>query len=113
MAEHVTKKRKLGHSFMDQHGEILTPSLARNGDSSSVKNGLLQSNSNNIAVRAGVMNNSSMFRMQMDELISEVQPKYPKCMTKLDNILYKLKSTIEMIPAKAPLSVRLRLALLF
>ena len=50
-------------------------------------------------------NNTNMFNIQLDELLTEVKPNYQKRMRKLKSALHKLKSVIENIPPRGPLPV--------
>ena len=119
MPQHAVKKRKLHHPFASQPNEITQTWLAEDGGVANVKNGVAQSTSNgkarplHVSTEIDAMYNSSTFQVQIDELISEVQPNYEKFRMKTDSILYKLKKIIDGIPTQAPLSVRLQTNLWF
>ena len=49
--------------------------------------------------------NSNTFKLQMDELLVKVRPKYEKRMTKVGNTLRTLKGIIERIPSEKALPV--------
>ena len=57
------------------------------------------------AIYAGGLYKSSMFKLQVDEMLSEVQPKYEKRLTGVDDALRKLKGLIEGIESCDPVSV--------
>jgi len=50
---------------------------------------------------------SSLFKLQVDEMLSEVKPDYEKRFGPVDNALRRLKTLIEAIPASEPAPVRL------
>jgi U3 small nucleolar RNA-associated protein 22 len=58
------------------------------------------------AIYAGGSYKSSMFKLQVDELLSEVQPNYEKRLEGVDVALRKLKDLIESIEGRDALSVR-------
>lgn len=58
------------------------------------------------AIYAGGSYKSSMFKLQVDELLSEVQPNYEKRLEGVDVALRKLKDLIESIEDRDALSVR-------
>lgn len=58
------------------------------------------------AIYAGGQYKSSIFKLQVDEMLSEVQPKYEKRLSGVDDALRKLKGLIEGIEDREPLSVR-------
>lgn len=47
----------------------------------------------------------SIFQMQIDELLSEVRPKYEKHMVELERALSKIKAIVEGIPSRETTSV--------
>ncbi|PYI26556.1 Nrap protein [Aspergillus indologenus CBS 114.80] len=55
------------------------------------------------ALASGVYK-SSFFKLQMDELLSELRPNYDRHVAKLQDTLHQLKSIIEQIPEKQPQS---------
>ena len=54
----------------------------------------------NAMVGSNSIHNTGIFQMQMEELISEVQPKIGIRMEKLEMVLRNLKEVINMIPAQ-------------
>ena len=78
MADHKSsKRRKLDH--------------AQDGD--------------NDAIYAGGLYKSNMFKLQVDEMLAEVQPNYEKRASVIDDTLRKLKGLIEGLEPCEPLSV--------
>ena len=51
---------------------------------------------------------SNMFKLQVDELLEQVRPKYGKKEAPAENAMRTLKAIIEQIPSREPLSVRSR-----
>ena len=49
--------------------------------------------------------NSNLVQLQIDELLSNVQPDYEVRLVKAENVLRKLKSIIECIPPREPRTV--------
>jgi hypothetical protein len=56
---------------------------------------------------AGASSKSGLFRLQVDELLAEIQPNQEKSRAELEGTLRTLKELIERIPARAPLPVSL------
>lgn len=54
---------------------------------------------------AGEAYKSSLFKLQVDEMLAEVRPNYAKRLGPVDNALRKLKTLIEAIPDREPLPV--------
>ena len=52
---------------------------------------------------------SNMFKLQVDELLEQVRPKYGKKEAPAENAMRTLKAIIEQIPSREPLSVRSRI----
>lgn len=48
---------------------------------------------------------SSFFKLQMDELLTGLRPNYDKQISKLQETLHKVKTTIESLPERSPKSV--------
>lgn len=48
---------------------------------------------------------SNMFKLQVDELLEQVRPRHGKKEAAAESALHKLKTTIDEIPARSPLSV--------
>jgi U3 small nucleolar RNA-associated protein 22 len=59
----------------------------------------------NDAIYSGGLYRSSIFKLQVDELLAEVQPNYEKRAGVIDDALRKLKSLIEGIENREVLSV--------
>lgn len=57
------------------------------------------------AIYAGGDYKSNLFKLQVDELLSEVQPNYEKRLSGVDELLRKLKGWIEGIGDRAAVSV--------
>jgi U3 small nucleolar RNA-associated protein 22 len=55
---------------------------------------------------------SNMFKLQVDELLEQVKPRHGKKAAAADNAMRTLKTIIEQIPARDPLSVRSHVQLL-
>ncbi|KAI9738386.1 MAG: hypothetical protein M1834_008889 [Cirrosporium novae-zelandiae] len=54
---------------------------------------------------AGETSKSGLFKLQIDELLADIHPKYEKHMPKLERILRKIKNIIEGIPDSEPVSI--------
>ncbi|KKZ62074.1 hypothetical protein EMCG_03437 [[Emmonsia] crescens] len=97
MAEISAKRRKL--SLGDGAKQ-----LARNG----VKGTEIRSRSNaptaELAVASGMFK-SNVFKLQVDELVSELRPDHDKLLSRVEKPLRKLKSIIEKIPDIPPKTV--------
>lgn len=130
MGPHAIKRRKLGHgsdgtnehgspSFEDQQtdsDEPMTNSVDEESTISEVdvpaasqmfKNHTWGSNPRDDSLIAGEMYKSSMFKLQIDELLAEIRPNYAQLLASAERVLRKLKATIERFPRKEPLTVRL------
>ncbi len=122
MALHNPKRRKLHHDggdLPDRHGELLdgeeevTSSNIGHGASSmasSMQKGFNASakqatEADSSAMYAGDLFKSSMFKLQLDEMLLEVRPNYAKLLEPIDNALRKLKTLIEDIEDREPLTV--------
>jgi U3 small nucleolar RNA-associated protein 22 len=57
------------------------------------------------AIYTGALYNSSMFKLQVDEMLAEVRPNYKKYMSVVDGALRRLKSLIEGIEDRDAVSV--------
>jgi U3 small nucleolar RNA-associated protein 22 len=62
----------------------------------------------NDAIYAGGLYKSSMFKLQVDELLAEVQPNYEKRAGVIDDALRNIKGLIEGIEDREGLSVSLK-----
>ena len=109
MDSHAAKKRKIessnsshgadGHTaYMRMDGQKQSPKLAKGHTAREMM-------SHDGQLLAGEMYKSSMFKLQLDELLAEVQPNYEKRMVPVENALRKLKAVIERIPDREPLDV--------
>jgi len=58
------------------------------------------------AIYSGGLFKSSMFKLQVDEMLAEVKPNYEKRLSGVNDALRKLKGHIEGIEAQKSLSVR-------
>jgi U3 small nucleolar RNA-associated protein 22 len=54
---------------------------------------------------AGEAYKSSLFKLQVDEMLAEVRPDYAKRLGPVDSALRKLKTLIEAIPDREPVPV--------
>ncbi len=54
---------------------------------------------------AGASSRSTLFHLQVDELLAEIRPNHEKSKSKFEGTLRKLKEAIECIPNRAPLPV--------
>lgn len=63
----------------------------------------------NDAIYAGALYKSSMFKLQVDEMLAEVQPNYEKRASVIDDALRRLKGLIEGIQDREALSVSFEL----
>lgn len=118
MEPQMPKRRKLASSAdMSQTGDEsksdLTSSAptnsssiattpAQDGPVAGMKRNREQSAS---APYAGEAYKSSLFKLQVDEMLTEVRPNYAKRLGPVDNALRKLKTLIEAIPGREPLPV--------
>lgn len=120
MAPHPTKRRKLEHDsdedsiFSNDDGNGGVPS-AKESDEDERPSTMQKKKSNNkpasdqttdnAAMYAGDLYKSSMFKMQVDEMLSELRPNYEKRLGPVNEALRKLKTIIENIPDREPSSV--------
>ncbi|KAI9773444.1 MAG: hypothetical protein M1840_007660 [Geoglossum simile] len=102
---HATKKRRIEHSdgSHSTHGTANGQTTLTSADLKSVKVHIAR----NMAPQdgqmlAGEMYKSSMFKLQLDELLAEVQPNYEKRMAPIEDTLRRLKAVIEQIPDREP-----------
>ncbi|SLM40170.1 Nrap protein [Lasallia pustulata] len=54
---------------------------------------------------ASTTHDSTMFKLQMDELLAEMRPDYERRLKKVEKALHKLKGILEHIPERDPLPV--------
>ena len=116
------KRRKLGYAGVDRQDEARQssdPESEENTDQLSApkssSTAFVQTEPNAsisrardsdlIAIRTGDMSRSSMFKLQVDEMLLAVQPNYAKIMGPVDKALRRLKILIESIEDREPLTV--------
>lgn len=58
------------------------------------------------AIFAGSLYKSNMFKLQVDEMLAEVRPRYTKRMNVVDDALRRLKGLIERIEDRGAASVK-------
>lgn len=123
MAPLTTKRRKLEHASDDEAPQSQKPELD-NGNTEDVsadeeslsKNDAIQSkpkhpptkrrhDDQDSALYAGGLYKSSMFKLQVDELLNEVRPNYEKRAAGIKSALHQLKNAIEGIEDREPLPV--------
>ncbi|KAI9787741.1 MAG: hypothetical protein M1839_000273 [Geoglossum umbratile] len=98
---HATKKRRIGPSSGFQGAS--TPTDLQKQSQKPVKGHPTRNMvSEEGHMPAGEMHNSTMFKLQLDELLVEVQPNYEKRMAPVESALRKLKAVIEQIPDREP-----------
>jgi hypothetical protein len=102
---HSTKKRRIEHSNGSRgttDGQTAhTPANLKPVKGYTARNVAPQDGQ----MLAGEMYKSSMFKLQLDELLAEVQPNYEKRMVPIENALRRLKAVIEQIPDREPADV--------
>jgi U3 small nucleolar RNA-associated protein 22 len=124
MAPLTTKRRKLEHTSEDeetvsvrsdnQESEIESGSEDEEG--SAQEENAARSKPANVpakrrhddqdaALYAGGMYKSSMFKLQVDEMLTEIRPNYEKRARAIKDALHQLKNSIEGIEDRGPLSV--------
>lgn len=121
MVPHTSKKRKLAHQT-EENLNVTDSSSSTEGTSSEseldgggpfsqphtalLKPGFLQkTKSYQMLQTFSETYASSIFQMQIDELLSEVRPKYEKRMVELEQTLHKIKEIVEGIPSREATSV--------
>lgn len=67
--------------------------------------GKRQKDTDESALYAGDLYKSSMFKFQIDEMLSEIRPNYAKRLGPVNAVLHKLKTLIESISDRGPLNV--------
>ncbi|KAI9878470.1 MAG: hypothetical protein M1830_000804 [Pleopsidium flavum] len=120
MATHAIKRRKLGHgshgahkvgfsSFdgerTDSDKESTTSQLDTPAKSQISENRTWQSNPRDGSLIAGETYKSSMFKLQIDELLAEIRPNHAQLLASAEGVLRQLKATIEGFPSREPLTV--------
>ncbi|KAI1006142.1 U3 small nucleolar RNA-associated protein 22 [Podosphaera aphanis] len=113
MSPNAPKRRKLGNGWKSEEEDIsggitdntvdtpqpaVQPSHAR-------KSKFAPSNIGEAAAYAAGESYSNLFKLQVDELLKEVQPSYEKKLSGVDEALHTLKNLIEGIDDGEPLSI--------
>ena len=101
MAPETSKRRKLDDGEMAQVAalEASNPSAETPAVAGMKRK---QQEQNPSAAYSGESYKSSLFKLQVDEMLSEVKPDYSKRFGPVDNAMRKLKTLIETIPARNP-----------
>ncbi|KAH0562575.1 hypothetical protein GP486_002742 [Trichoglossum hirsutum] len=106
MDSHATKKRKVEHDSSSYGTDEWTAYMRIDGQKENLKFAKHRTawdmTSQDGQLLAEEMYKSSMFKLQLDELLAEVQPNYVKRMAPVENALRKLKTIIERIPDREP-----------
>ena len=119
MAPLPSKRRKLEHTPSDKsmnedqsENHIDQQSSAESADEAAISQlkqaPLRQKHTQAIddaALYAGRSYKSSLFKLQVDELLAEVQPNYEKRLSRVNEALRKLKTSLEGIEDREPGSV--------
>lgn len=125
MAPFITKRRKLEHASDDEapqsrRSEVeISDAEDGSGDEESSSDDMdaVQSKPKHApakrrhddldaALYAGGLYKSSMFKLQVDQLLNEVRPNHEKRAAGIKSALHQLKNAIEGIENREPLSVR-------
>ena len=111
MSAHTAKRRKISPSPENGHENSKSVKDA-NGPNEQVSSRNFNRNDSSISkgkddrtaelALASGFYKSSFFKLQMDELLTELRPNYDKQVSKLQGTLHKLKETIEQLPDRAP-----------
>jgi U3 small nucleolar RNA-associated protein 22 len=121
MAQHPIKRRKLEHDgdSSDADAASSNESMADNSSASDESDNEDQPSKahkktpvkaprtdvDSSAMYAGESHKSSIFKMQVDEMLAEVRPNYEKRMAPVNEALRKLKVIIESLGDREPMSV--------
>lgn len=117
MAPQSPKRRKLDHSASperedgDMSGEESDDSSSEESTSNAPAatqkrpRPAQSHNADDSALYSGGVYKSSMFKLQVDELLAEVQPNYEKRLGGVDQALHRLNSLIEGIQGREMLPV--------
>lgn len=107
MEPQISKRRKLEDGeAADASGDSDNEVSNANG-SAPQKAGMKRSREQSAsAPYSGESYKSSLFKLQVDEMLSEVKPDYEKRFGPVDNALRRLKTLIEAIPSSEPAPVR-------
>ncbi|KAL2009261.1 hypothetical protein VTN00DRAFT_7455 [Thermoascus crustaceus] len=116
MSSHTAKKRKLSPSENDHTEHVDTGPNGMNGFHNAKAGGVHRVVSMNdttertrtdrsaeLALASGLYK-SSFFKLQTDELLTELRPNYDKQVARVNETLHKLKNIIECIPDRPPKS---------
>lgn len=118
MAPHATKRRKLEHSSSPDPGQdSLSDASQSAGEEeipdvkpasrpkSAIGHAPHTKDADSSALYAGDLYKSSIFKMQVDEMLAEVRPDYEKRLGPVDGALRRLKTLIEEIPGREAVTV--------
>ena len=114
MAPYAIKRRKLKHSSSSASSgsgsagstiDDIVPEDNKSPVMRRIASGGLNVRQAEAAQYASGSYNSTMFKLQMDELLVKVRPKYENRMSKAEDALRKIKGIIENIPNCEALSV--------
>lgn len=99
MAPETTKRRKLDDG---ESAQVAALEASNPTDATPAVAGMKrkQQEQNPSAAYSGDSYKSSLFKLQVDEMLSEVKPDYSKRFGPVDNAMRKLKTLIEAIPAR-------------
>lgn len=105
MSDHSAKRRKISPSPENgQNGHDQVASKNANKNASSITTSTTKRGKNvtaELALASGFYK-SSFFKLQMDELLTELRPNYDKQVSKIQGTLHKLKEIIERVPDREP-----------
>ena len=106
MSDHNAKRRKISPSPENgQNGNDQIASKNANKNASSTTNSTTKKGKNDrtaeLALASGFYK-SNLFKLQMDELLTELRPNYDKQVSKIQGTLHKLKEIIERVPDREP-----------
>ncbi|ODM18328.1 hypothetical protein SI65_06199 [Aspergillus cristatus] len=106
MLDHSAKRRKISPSPENgQNGNDQVASKNANKNASSITTSTNKRGKNDrtaeLALASGFYK-SSFFKLQMDELLTELRPNYDKQVSKIQGTLHKLKEIIERVPDREP-----------
>lgn len=115
MSTHVSKRRKLSPSpenddkqisnSTEPNGHVApkgTPARNRSSANNTTKGG--KDRSAEVAFASGLYK-SSFFKLQLDELLTELRPNYDRQASRLQGTLHKLKDVLERLPERPQKSV--------
>jgi U3 small nucleolar RNA-associated protein 22 len=108
MEPQTTKRRKLDTTAeMPQTSDYSNPSVPMGAAATQNPAATMKSykSSSAAAPFAGDAYNSSLFKLQVEEMLVEVKPNYAKRLGPVGNVLRKLKTLIEAIPDREEMPV--------